>query len=395
MKNKRVLLMVILLMIIFSSQCFTESENQDEMKITDQFLKEQLDSLNMNELELVLEDITRGNEELYPEINVREIVLNMIKGKETFNIETIKSGISTIFFKEISNNLVLISQILIITIACSILTNIQGEFEKDTVSQLAHYVCYIILSMLIINSFMMALDLGKKTVDQMVNLMQVILPILLTLLTAVGGPSTKLLFHPIVIATVNIIGFLIKDLVFPLILFSFIIGVISNISKKVQFLKLSELIRQIVIVLVGASLTIFIGIMTMYGMTANIDGVSIRTAKFAVDNFIPIIGKFLSDAMETVIGCSSILKNGIGIIGLGILILTCIIPAIKIIVLMFVYKIIGAILDPIASTNITNCFSQVEKALVLILVGILSVAIMFFITITIIVQAGNTTLMFR
>lgn len=395
MKNKRVLLIIILLILVFPNLCFAENVDQDKKGITDHFLKEQLDSLNMKELELVLEDIARGNEDLYPEINIKEIIVNMVKGKETFNIATIKSGIRTMFFKEISNNLALISQILIITIACSILTNIQGEFEKDTVSQLAHYVCYIILSMLIINSFMMALDLGKKTVDQMVNLMQVILPILLTLLTAVGGPSTRLLFHPIVIAAVNIIGFLIKDLVFPLIFFSFIIGIISNISQRIQFLKLSELIRQIVIVLVGASLTIFIGIMTMYGLTANIDGVSIRTAKFAVDNFIPIIGKFLSDAMETVIGCSSILKNGIGIIGLGFLILTCIIPAIKITVLMFVYKIIGAILDPIASPNITICFSEVGKALVLILVGILSVAIMFFITITIIVQAGNTTFMFR
>ena len=53
----------------------------------------------------------------------------------------------------------------------------------------------------------------------MVNFMQIILPILLTLLIAVGGPNTKLLFHPMVIGTVNIIGSLIKDLVFPLIFF--------------------------------------------------------------------------------------------------------------------------------------------------------------------------------
>ncbi|NMB28342.1 MAG: stage III sporulation protein AE [Tissierellia bacterium] len=394
-RNKRIILIIILLILIFSSYSFSENMDEDSINITDKFLQEQLDSLNIRELELVLEDIIRGGEEYYPEINIKETIVNMIKGKNIFDIKDIASGISILLFKEILSNLVLISEILIITIACSILTNLQSTFEKDTVAQLAHYACYIVLSMLVINSFMLALDLGKKTVVQMVNFMQIILPILLTLLIAVGGPNTKLLFHPMVIGTVNIIGSLIKDLVFPLIFFSFIIGIISNISQKIQFSKLSELIRQIIIIVISASLTIFIGIITMYGISAKVDGITIRTAKFAVDNFIPIIGKFLSDAVETVIGCSSILKNGIGIIGLIALFLICIAPAVKIVVLIFVYKMIAAIIQPVASPNITTCFSEVGKALLLILIGVLSVATMFFITITVMVEAGNTTLMFR
>lgn len=153
--------------------------------------------------------------------------------------------------------------------------------------------------------------------------------------------------------------------------------------------------RQIIIVLISASFTVFIGIITMYGIGANIDGVTIRTAKFAVDNFIPIIGKFLSDAVEAVIGCSAILKNGIGMIGLVVLFFICIAPAIKITVLIFIYKVIAALVEPIASINISSSFSEVSKSLLLLLIGILSVATMFFITITVIVEAGNATIMFR
>ena len=393
--NKRILIKIILLVLMFSSYSFAENIKEDYEGITDKFLQEQLNSLNIEELELVLEDIVKGNEGYYPKIKIKEVILSMIKGKKTLDIRTITSGVSKLFFKEVIANLALIAQILIITIACSILTNLQTAFEKDTVSKLAHYACYIILSMLIINSFMLAIDLGKKTVIQMVDFMQIILPILLALLTAVGGPNAKLLFHPMVLGAVNIIGSLVKDFVFPLILFSFIIGIISNISQKIQFPQLSELIRQIIIVVISASFTVFIGIITMYGIGTSVDGVTIRTAKFAVDNFIPIIGKFLSDAVETVVGCSAILKNGIGIIGLVALFLICTAPAIKIVVLLFVYKAIAALIQPIASVSITNCFNEVGKALLLILVGILSVATMFFITITIIVEAGNTTLMFR
>lgn len=394
-KKKRIILTIIFLMIIYSSMSFAEKTGEEITSITDIFLQEQLNSLNITELELILEDILRGNEGFFPEINIKESIKSIVKGENKLEINQIKDGVINVFFNEILNNLSLISQILIITVSCSVLTNLQSTFEKDTVAQLAHYACYIIMAMLMINSFMLALDLGKKTVVQMVNFMQVILPILLTLLIAIGGPSTKLIFHPMIIGVINIIGSLIKNLVFPLIFFTFIIGVISNISNKIQFSKLSELMRQTIIVLISASFTVFIGIITMYGIGANIDGVTIRTAKFAVDNFVPIIGKFLSDAVEAVVGCSAILKNGIGMIGLVALFFICIVPAIKIIIIIFTYKAISALVEPISSINISSCFNEVSKSLLLILVGMLSVATMFFITITVIVEAGNATIMLR
>lgn len=393
LKNIWIIIKILLVLsILFFCPCrlVWAEENMEDI-----FIKEQLDNLNIGELELVLEDIVKSTGDYYPKINIKNSISSILKGDNPLDIKALIISITKIFFSEVVDNIALISQIMIIVIACSMLTNLQGNFERDTVSYLAHYICYIILAMLIINSFTLSLDLGKKTVEQMVNFMQIILPILLTLLTAASGVNTKLLFHPILIGSINIISSMVKELIFPLILFSFIIGIISNVSQKVQFTKLSELIRQIIIALISIFLTIFIGIITVYGIGTKVDGITIRTAKYAVDSFIPIIGKFLSDAVETVVGCSVILKNGIGTVGLIALFLVCITPGIKIMVLMFVYKFIGAIIEPIANDNIVNLFMEVGKALLLVLIGILSVAIMFFITITIIVDAGNTALMFR
>lgn len=395
MKNKILRLLIIMVILIFSFNNFVQAEDDRYISVTDKLLREQLEILNVGELELILEDILRGNESFVPRVNLREDILSLVKGEKKIDSGQLIKGIAKLLFNEIYNNLNLIIQILIITIACAFLTNLQTTFEKDTVSQLAHYACYVILAMQIMNSFNLALELGKNTVENMVKFMQLLLPALLTLLTAIGGVTSRTIFHPVLIGAVNIIGTLIKDIVFPLIFFTFIISVIGNISQKVQFSKLSQLMRQIIIVIISASFTVFIGIITMYGLGANIDGVTIRTAKFAVDNFIPIIGKFLSDAMEVVVGCSSILKNGVGIVGLLSLFLICVVPAIKIIIIIFIYKTVAALVEPIASINISNFYSQVANSLLLILVGILSVATMFFITITVIVEAGNATMMLR
>src|SRR5690554_5311340 len=190
MDNKRILFLIVLVILFISSCSYGQNTDENNLGITDKFLQEQLNSLNIGELELILEDILRGNEGIFPKINLKEYIISAVKGENKLNMNQIKEGIIKIFFNEILNNLNLIVQLLIITVACSVLTNLQNAFEKDTVSQLAHYACYIILAMLMMNSFMLSLDLARKTVEQMVNFMQIILPILLTLLTAIGGANT-------------------------------------------------------------------------------------------------------------------------------------------------------------------------------------------------------------
>lgn len=394
--NRKIIWLAILLSLLslFILSSASSAETEEDL-MNKNILEEQLESLNIKELEYILEDIINTSSEYYRDINVRDILFSILKGKNILDFKGFaKIAIKTVV-NELLNNLTLISQIVIIAVACSILSNLQNSFEKDSISQLANYVCYIVLSMMIINSFTLALELGKGTVTKMVDFMQVILPILLTLLTAIGSPGTKILFNPVVLGTVNIIGTLVKNVVFPLIFFTFIVGIISRISNKAQFNKISELMREIVVVILGASFTVFIGIISIYEIGSNIDGIAVQTAKFAVDSFIPIIGKFLSDAVEVVVGGSAILKNGLGMMGLVALVLICLIPAVRILILIFVYKLVAALIQPITSDGVLGYFDDISKSLVLILVGILSIAIMFFITISVVVEAGNVALMLR
>lgn len=357
-------------------------------------INEQIDILNIDNLEKILEDTIKENE-ILPEFNTKNFLLNLVKGNVSFNIRDIVNNIGLLFFKELRTSLILLAKILIITLISSILTNLQSTFENASVAELANYITYVLIAILVISSFTQVMELARDTIDRMVGFMQAILPILLTLLTAASGPNTKMLFHPMILMTVNLIGILIKTIILPLIYFSFVISIISNISNRVEFSKLSELGRQVIAFIISGALTLFIGIITIYGLGSKIDGLTIRTAKFAVDKLIPIVGGFLSDAVEAVVGCSAILKNGLGFIGLLILLFICILPVIKILVLMFTYKIIAVVIQPVGSSNLVEFFNQVGKSLLLILVSLISTGTMFFITITIIVEAGNNLLMLR
>ncbi len=394
MMRKMKVIIILFLIITVCPVTVHGVEEDDSLDIQQDYIEEQLNNLNIEEMERIIKEEPEVFE-YFTDISVKDFIQSLLKGENILDVKNIFKGVMSIFFAEVIANLNILIQIIVITIICALLINLQGAFEKESVGEIALFACYIILASLVIKTFLLCTELGQNTVNRMVDFMQIILPILLTLLVAIGGATTKLLFNPVIIGIINLISIAIKNFVFPLIFFSFIIGIISRMSSKIQFSKLSELLRQIVVIVISISMVIFIGVMSIYGVGAKIDGVSIRTAKFAVDNFVPIIGKFLSDAVETVVGCSAVLKNAIGLVGVFSIFLICIVPTLKIIALIFMYKVAVVVIEPIADKNVVSFFEEVNKSLLLILVSILAVATMFFITISIIIEAGNATLMLR
>ncbi|WIV11000.1 stage III sporulation protein AE [Proteiniborus sp. MB09-C3] len=388
-----VLILFAFIILFFSSNAL--AKDGDILNL-DQLIEKQMESLKIDELENLVREINNTTKDALPRINFKEFMVSLIKGENVLDGGMVLNGILKLVFSEVMANSALLAKLLILGIICSLFTNIQSAFERDAVGEVAFYVCYLILISLSIKSFVIAMEITWKAISDMVVLIQVLLPILLTLLVAVGGITTSSLFKPVILGAVSVISTLMKDIILPLIFYSTVVGIICKISSRIQITKISSLIRQISTAIIGVSLTIFIGIISIQGtMTAKVDGVTIRTAKFAVDKFVPIVGKFLSDVMETVVGCSMVLKNAVGAIGMISLFFICIIPIIKILSLILIYKIAGALVEPITDNKIVDCLNEISKSLIMLLATVTSVGVMFFIAITIIIGAGNATVMLR
>ena len=165
-----------------------------------------------------------------------------MSGNSLINGEDVIQGIFKSLFIEVIANSKLLIQILILSIICSILNNLQSAFSNETISKLAHYVCYIVIITIVIKSFTITMNIGLVVIDKMVSFMQAILPVLITLLVLMGGVTTSALLHPVIITSVSAISSIMKDIVYPLIFFSAVIGIINNISDKFQISKLASLL---------------------------------------------------------------------------------------------------------------------------------------------------------
>lgn len=393
MKNiKRCIILIALLNMVFIGFVW----GNDDVIDPENFVVDQLDKHNITDLQQILDVINNDLGEYIPRIEIRAFVGKILKGEEIIKLQDIVMGITKYFFKEVVANWRILGQIIVLATIYAILNNLKSAFENNVIGKLAYNVCYLVIITITIKSFIIAINLGKSAVDTMVTFMQALLPVLLGILIAMGGVTTSAFFHPILLGSVGFIGTIIKSVILPLIFFSAVLAIVNNLSSKVQVTRLAGLLKQSAIVILGFILTAFVGIISIQGVAAStVDGITIRTAKFAVDKFIPIVGGFLSDAVDTVIGYSLLLKNSVGVIGSIAIFIICLTPMIKIIALIAIYKLCSAIVEPIAQNQLADCLNYMSNSLVLVFATVSAVAIMFFITITIIVGAGNITMMIR
>lgn len=171
-----------------------------------------------------------------------------------------------------------------------------------------------------------------------------LIPLLLALIAASGGLVSAAFFHPVLMFLMNTSGILIQFVVLPLLFFAAILSIVSTLTEHYKVTQMAQLLRNFAIGILGAFMTIFLGVISVQGASSAVaDGVTIRTAKFVTGNFIPVIGRMFTDATDTVISASVLLKNTVGLSGVIILLLITTFPAIKILMISFVYKLAASL----------------------------------------------------
>lgn len=345
-----------------------------------------------------LEDFSKRlqqDSDYIPEISFSKII-DTYRSTGSFGV-TIKDFINSIFkylLKEIVINSKLMVELLFISVLCAILQNVQNAFSNDSVSKIGYYVCYLVMIIIIMKSFVTAVEVGRNTINSMIEFTNILVPPLIILLASVGGFASAATLDPVVMMAVMFISDIIRDFVLPLSILTVVVNIVDNLSDSIKITKLGGLIKQISTWALGLVMTVFIGIMTIRSSASSaLDQLTVKTAKFAVDNFIPVVGKCLSDAVSTVAGYSLILKNAIGIAGLLVMICICLFPLVKILLLALIYKLIGAVMEPIVDKRAVECLSSVGDSLTLVFASVLSVSVMFFIMITIIMSTGKFIVM--
>ena len=379
---KKIILIFVLVLMI-PSKVFAETEEEIMTSTQEKF-----------NISGFLKEAEEYSGDFFEDINLTDMFNEAIQGK--INNQTLYKKVINLLGQEVSSSLKTLISILVIIVIHGILKSITDSFENSNVSQIIYFVQYILIVTLIMSNFTEIIKLVKETSNNLVGFINVLIPLLLTLMVYTGNIVTSTILEPIILFVSNFIGNIISNVLIPIVLIIVVFSIISKISERMQIEKLSKFLKSGVVWFLGVVLTIFVGVVSLEGtLSSSVDGVTAKTAKAAISSVIPVVGKVLGDVVDSVLGCGVILKNAIGFVGVIVIIGICIMPIIKIATLSVIYSLASAVVQPVADEKIVKLLDEMSGVFKLLLAILCSLSVILIVGITMVVKISNSGMMYR
>lgn len=348
-------------------------------------IEDQKSSLGINDFIKKSEEYTN---DVFKDTNLENVFEYMVKGQVDTNF--IFDGVISTVKTQFSENISLMIKILIVVIIHSIVKSITESLGNDSTGKIVYFLQYVIIVVIVLDSFGTIISITKNTISDIVNFMKLLIPLLITLMITTGEITFANMVQPILILMMNLIGELVDRFIIPLVMVSMILGIVSNFSKEITVDKLSKFTKKSCIWILGILLTIFVGILSLEGtLGKSVDNLTAKTAKAVVSDFIPVFGKILGDTAETIIGCSKVLKNSVGIIGVIVILGIVLVPIIKIAILWLSFKLTACLCEIVADEKIVKLIDQVSDCYQILLGILVAVSVMLIIGVTIVLKSAG------
>lgn len=373
---------------IYYSKAMVYAENgvsEIETEISNE-INEQLINLDTSQIDVLFGEFVDENSP-FASVSFKEKIKDLINGNLSVNTSSFISFIGSFFVEEILAFLPIICLVVAIAVLYSMLS---GFAKQNNVSNVLYFVCYGAIVALILVSTTGIIKLATDSLFGIKSQMEAIFPLLLSVLTALGGTASASIYQPAMAILCNIVITVFTNILLPIFIFKLVFNIISNISPSLKFNKFSDFFGSCFKWIIGFVLTIFSTVVSIQGLMAgSVDGISIKTAKYTIKGSVPIVGGFIADGMGLIMISSSLIKNAIGVGGLILLFSTILLPVVKVIVFSLLLKLASAILEPVADSKICGFVSDISKSISHIIALILGVAFMYFIIVGLVMCSAN------
>lgn len=362
---------------------FGEEQTENTSPILDESIEDALENLDTEKLEEYIRSLTQDGE------SVKDRILRYIQG-DSVDFGDFFSSIFEVFFKEIKELIPAFSCVIAIALTCGILSMLQIGNTNLSVSKTVYLIAFILALIPILNIITECYSKAKDSVASMKTQMELIFPILLTLLSASGGVVSVAICKPSVAFLSTGMVQIISNIVFPITVILISFSISGRISEDFKFGKFIALFKSVNKWLIGIGLSVFALFFTVQGITsATYDGIAKRAVKYAIGNGIPIVGGFLSGGFDLAIAGSVLIKNSLGYLGILLMVSTIFQPLLLILSTNLLLRFTSAITAPFGESTISDFLNEVADSLNYLSAGILFTAFLYFLSIIIIITASG------
>lgn len=276
-----------------------------------------------------------------------------------------------------------------ISILSGVAKTVAGQ-GKTSAAEAAGFACRCFTLAVVLSVFASLTKACVEAIRALSAFMQIALPALLTVLTAMGGTASAGVIQP---ATTFLCGGMttaMQGIVVPVALCGGILGVINCLGSGDRLGGMVTLAKKSVKWTVGIATSLYLGVTSIRGLSAAAyDGISVRTAKYAASNLVPFVGGFVSGTMDTLLGCAGLVKNAAGLAAVMIGASIVFAPLLRIFLYMTMFRVSIALTQPISEPPQIRMQTEACEMLSCYIAAMIATTLMFFVTTGLITSIGG------
>ena len=387
-KGKRKIIFLLFLLCLVALIAFVpqtvraSAANEEETAAMEELqknIKDLLESLDTSELQDYLDTLSD-----WKGVDVKEKLMSVITGDYRLDYSSLAGSVFALVWDECRLMIPAFAVILAVSLLCGILNSAKSGFIHSTMSDIINFVGYLSVGAVTLACLIGVLQAGFGAIDAMRKQMEIVYPILFTLMAASGGSVSAAIYRPALVFMSGTIVELFVSVVLPSSIAVIVLAFVGNLSPEVRTEKLGDLFKSVNKWLIGLTFTLFSLFLSVQGIAAaQYDGLSLRAVKYVLSGSVPIVGGFLSGGLDLVLAGSALIKNAVGSFSLFLLFGTLLRPVVLFAAFLFL-RLAAAATEPVGG-KISPFLSRLAGDCSYFLAGLLCIGFLYFLTLLLLI----------
>ena len=347
----------------------TETENNsggtEKEKITQteaSTVSDILEELDLSRVQRMLDQML-GEESF----SMKDMLDGLIKGEKVLSEDTVQEMVHSFLFSGLEKEKSLLIKILLLILLSAVLANFADVFESGQIGDICFYIVYLLLFILLMDSFSSVTRSVQQTITWMTEFMKGLAPAYFLTISIAAGSSTAAVFYEGVLILTWLIQEVILNLLFPGACLYVLISLINNLSKEEMLGKMAELLDTAVSWGLKTLLGMVVGLQVVRGLIAPVMDTLKRSALGKAAGALPGVGNAVNMVTELVLTSAVLVRNCLGVVILFAFVAAGAGPVIHYGILSLLYRFLAAIAQPVSEKRIVDSLATMGEGCALLL----------------------------
>lgn len=322
------------------------------------------------------------------DFSIQQYVSNVLAGKSNFSFGEIWNWMKEQLSGQWEGQKQILFRILALSVFAGVFVRFAGTIGDGDLGETGFYVVFLLLTGIVTTAFFSVYEVTEGALSHLVDFMKALVPSFSLALCYGGGMQSSLVFYETMLIAMGLLEMFLKNILLPGVQIYFFLSVINQMAEH-RFSRMVDLIGSILRWSIKILFGIMIGYQGIQGMLIPVMDRVRNNTLWQTARGLPGVGNTVGSVVDTALGSGVLIKSAVGVGGLiGILVL-CIYPLMKILVFTLLYRLGGAVVQPVSDRRVVMILQSAAASGRLLLGYMAASALMFLLSIVIVLVSTN------